>query len=342
MILCYNVAFLLSGRADRHGHGAADAVADGSLAAGLLAGTVAAFNEYRLVWEVGHLQTLSVYWFPFVLLGAHRYLTTGRRWPLAGAVLAWVALNLSSVDHLAYGSPFIAAFTLVEAVRLGRWRDWRIWRDLMVGVFAVFAISAPFLWPYVQMQQRFNFAADAAGSHRPFGARGRLSVALPRLVVPIALAIVALVASIGGPWLPSRRTAPSRGVAPRLVLALFALTVARGVAVARTGGSRGGRGSTCRRSIRLRPTSRLQRPASAGALRVGVSGVSRRARRIGVRLLGGRSPRLVAARRYCGSRVSLAGARATGAARSASAIGRTRASPGLSRAVTTSAGHLSA
>ena len=79
----------------------------GSLAAAVLAGVVAAFNEYRLVWEVAHLQTLSIYWFPFVLYGVERYLTTGRRRGLVLAAVSWSALNLSSVYYLAYCAPFI-------------------------------------------------------------------------------------------------------------------------------------------------------------------------------------------------------------------------------------------
>ena len=92
-ILCYNLAFLLSYVLTGTGTALLTRALTGNLLAGVLAGVVAAFNEYRLVWEVAHLQTLSIYWFPFVLLGAHRYLATGSRRSLAGAAIAWICIE---------------------------------------------------------------------------------------------------------------------------------------------------------------------------------------------------------------------------------------------------------
>jgi hypothetical protein len=226
LILCYNVAFLLSYVLTGTGTALLTRALTGTLAAGLLAGIIATFNEYRLVWEVAHLQTLSVYWFPFVLLGVHRYIVTGRPWPLAGAVVSWIALNLSSVYYLAYCSPFIAVFALIEMFRLGRYRA-RVWRDLTAATVIVFAITGPFLWPYVRMQQRFNFQRTPQEIITHSATIDNYQAALPRLEVPLALAGLALLVSLASLLLSSRRSAAEgRRFDPLLVIALAVLALA--------------------------------------------------------------------------------------------------------------------
>jgi hypothetical protein len=221
LILSYNVAFLLSYVLTGTGTALLTRALTGSLAAGLFAGIVAAFNEYRLVWEVAHLQTLSVYWLPFVLLGIHRYLVTGKRWPLAGAGLSWIALNLSSVYYLAYCSPFVALFALIEMVRLGRWRNWLVWRDLTAATVIVFAMTAPFVWPYMQMQQRLNFQRTPQEVITHSATIDAYVVALPRLTVPLVLAALSLLAAIVNPRIRSRRAKPERAAFdPLLAIAL--------------------------------------------------------------------------------------------------------------------------
>ena len=164
----------------------------GSLAAAVLAGVVAAFNEYRLVWEVAHLQTLSIYWFPFVLYGVERYLTTGGAARWCSPRLSWIALSLSSVYYLAYCAPFIVCFVLVEVVRHGRSRDARTWRDLAVAGVGVAVVTLPFLLPYVAMQQRMGFARTPLEVVTHSATLDNYRVALPRLIVPIALSLAAL------------------------------------------------------------------------------------------------------------------------------------------------------
>ena len=102
-ILAYNLAFLLSFVLTGVATALLTRALTGNLVAGVLAGVVAAFNEFRLVWEVARLQTLSIFWFPFVLLGIHSYLVRGRRRSLVATGIAWIGLNLSSVYYLAYG-----------------------------------------------------------------------------------------------------------------------------------------------------------------------------------------------------------------------------------------------
>ena len=195
-ILCYNIAFLASYVLTGVGTGLLTRALTGSLAAAVVAGVVAAFNEYRLVWEVAHLQTLSIYWFPFVLYGVERYLATGRRGGLAIAALSWVALNLSSVYYLAYCAPFVVAFVLMALLRHRRRRDGRTWRDLIVAGAAVAVMTLPFVLPYAAMQQRMGFARTPLEVITHSATIDNYRVALPRLVVPLALAGVAMFGSL--------------------------------------------------------------------------------------------------------------------------------------------------
>ena len=55
----------------------------GSSAAGVLAGTVFAFNEFFLIFELAHLQVLSAHWMPLALYGFRRYFARGSRAGLA-------------------------------------------------------------------------------------------------------------------------------------------------------------------------------------------------------------------------------------------------------------------
>jgi hypothetical protein len=195
-ILCYNLVFLASFVLTGVGTALLGRALTGSASAGILAGVVASFNEYRLVWEVAHLQTLSIYWFPFVLLGLHVYLASGSRRALAGAAAAWVALNLSSVYYLAYCAPFVLLFTLAETWRLGRWRDVRAWRDLTVAGAVATAATVPWLIPYATTQRTFGFARTLQEVIAHSATIDNYRVALPRLAAPLALAIVALAGAI--------------------------------------------------------------------------------------------------------------------------------------------------
>jgi hypothetical protein len=193
LILCYNVAFLMSYVLTGIGTALLTRALTRSLMAGLVAGVIASFNEYRLVWEVAHLQTLSVYWLPFVLLGIHRYLVTGRRRPLVWTVLSWVGLNLSSVYYMAYCAPFIAVFALIELIRLGQWRHVGRWRDLAIATAAVGFLTLPFVIPYALTQRRLGFERTLQEVIAHSATLDAYRAALPRLVVPLTLGALALV-----------------------------------------------------------------------------------------------------------------------------------------------------
>jgi hypothetical protein len=197
-ILCYNLAFLISFVLTGVGVSVLTRALTGSLTAGIVGGVVATFNEYRLVWEVAHLQTLSIYWFPFVLFGVHRYLVTRARLALAGAAAAWLALNLSSVYYLAYCAPFIAIFTVADVARLGRLQDGRTWRDLTIAGALVAAVTTPWLLPYAATQRRYGFERTLEEVVAHSATVDNYVAALPRLIVPLVLAVLALAGAAAG------------------------------------------------------------------------------------------------------------------------------------------------
>ncbi len=223
-ILCYNLAFLSSFVLTAMATALLARALTGSILAGLLAGVVAAFNEFRLVWEVARLQTLSIYWFPLVLFGIHRYVATGQRRVLAGTVIAWVALNLSSIYYFAFCQPFIAAFALAELARLGRLRVWRLWLDLTAAATIVALLTVPFLMPYAQMQQRLGFERTLQEVITLSATLDDYHRALPKLLVPVLLSVLAVAAAISRIALRRRVAVPS-SISPALVALILTLLI---------------------------------------------------------------------------------------------------------------------
>jgi hypothetical protein len=89
--------------------------------AAFLAGLAWGFTPYR-VTELAHLQMLSVYWFPPVLLGLHGYLEQRRRWWLVLFGAAWVVQSLANGYMLLFGAVVVGLWLLYFCVRRGAWR----------------------------------------------------------------------------------------------------------------------------------------------------------------------------------------------------------------------------
>ena len=195
LLLCYNVALLLS--FVLCGFGTYLLVADltGSAIGGLAAGVFFAFTEYRLSYELSHLQTLSNHWLPFALLGIHRYITRGSRLALAGAVAAIVALNLSAGFHMLYGGPVIAAFAVAELAWTGKAREARTWLWLGITAAIVAVCTAPFVLPYVAMRRQLHFQRPLEEVIRFSATLDQYRAALPGFSVPLLLALAAIVAA---------------------------------------------------------------------------------------------------------------------------------------------------
>ncbi len=207
LIVTYNIAFLatfvLSGlgtfllaRALTESAGMGRARGVECTLAGITAAVVVAFNQYRLVYEVAHLQVLSIHWLPFGLYGLHRYLVTDSRRALALGSLALVALNVSSIYYMAYCAPFIVLFVLIEMLRLGRWREMRVWLELWAAGATVVVFMLPFLLPYMDVQQRLGIVRSSQELVAYSATLDHYRTALPGLILPSALAVIAVLAGL--------------------------------------------------------------------------------------------------------------------------------------------------
>ena len=125
--------------------------------AAFVAGLIYAFAPYR-VPQFSHLQVLSAQWMPFALYGLRRYFDTRRIKPLAGAVAALVAQNLSNGYFLFFFSPLAAAYVLFEAATRHLWRDIRLWVEVGAAAGVVTFATLPFLFPYLELR-RLGFPA---------------------------------------------------------------------------------------------------------------------------------------------------------------------------------------
>jgi hypothetical protein len=235
LLLCYNVAFLLTFVLGAFGMYLLMADLTGSAAAAVAAGVFFAFTQYRLVYEVSHLQTLSNHWLPLALFGLHRFIATHSRRALAGGAAALVLLNLSAGFHMLFDGPFIAAFVAVDLTRHGRLRDRRAWIALASTGAAVGLLTLPFVHPYAVMQRQLGFERRLDEVIRFSATLDQYRAALPGFVVPLVLASIAIIcefrlraASAAARW---GRTSPSALVAVAGVGGLLAFWLSLGPVV---------------------------------------------------------------------------------------------------------------
>jgi F5/8 type C domain len=79
--------------------------------AAFLSGLAFGFSPYRMA-ELGHIQMLSTYWIPLVLLGLHGYLEQRRaRWLVLFAV-AWLLQSLANGYMMLFGAVLVALWVL--------------------------------------------------------------------------------------------------------------------------------------------------------------------------------------------------------------------------------------
>jgi hypothetical protein len=126
----------------------------------MVAGLAYAFAPYRIA-SLPHLHVLSSAWLPFVLLGFRRYLATGRMLPLFGAVVAWVAQNLSSGYYIFFFSPAVVAYIAWELTVRHLWSNARTVATIAAACAAVAAMTVPFMLPYLALRNR-DFSPRAA------------------------------------------------------------------------------------------------------------------------------------------------------------------------------------
>ena len=147
---------------------------------------------------------------PFVLFGLHRYFATGRLRPLAGAAAAWLAQNLSCGYYLLFFSADRRALHRVGADDDGGlWRDTRALARVAGAIVAVFAATAPFLLPYLELR-RLGFSPRSLDRNAAL-LRRRLRV-LHRRSEPAPVGIDrARVAEIGRPAVSGTDDRRARG-----------------------------------------------------------------------------------------------------------------------------------
>jgi hypothetical protein len=164
-ILCYNLLFISSFVLS--GFGTYLFVRDitGDARAAFVAGLLFAFAPYRMP-QGPHLHVLSSQWMPFALYGFRRYIAgTGgpegpprRRWTsLAGGAAALLAQNLSSMYHMAYFTPFAAAYVIWETVQQRLWRNPKAMASIGAAAAVVLLLTLPFLLPYLAVRETMEF-----------------------------------------------------------------------------------------------------------------------------------------------------------------------------------------
>ncbi len=247
IVLAYNLLFLSTFVLSGLGTYLLVRELTGSARAGFVAGLLYAFAPYR-IGQFSHVQVLSSQWMPFALYGFRRYFDSRRPWPLAGAVLALVAQNLSCGYFLMYFAPFVSAYVIFEIADRGRWRDARMWAELCAAAVAVAAATVPFLLPYVALRERgfgprpieevAHFSADVYSYLTAHGAQsfwGEIARAYPKpegdlfpSVIPVLLAVIGVAAHARVTWAVTR----SRGADPDAPLWRRAIIIIAGILLA--------------------------------------------------------------------------------------------------------------
>jgi hypothetical protein len=152
-LTAYNVAFLLSFPLSGLSAYALAVDLTARRDAGVLAGLAFAFAPYRM-GHLGHVQVLSYYWAPLVLLGLHRYLRTHDwRWLIAFAG-AWLMQSLTNGYALFHMTLFVVLWMIWFARPLGS----------ALAILAAWAIAAmpllPELLKYRQVHQALHLVRD--------------------------------------------------------------------------------------------------------------------------------------------------------------------------------------
>lgn len=207
--------------------------------AAFLAGLAWAFTPYRTA-ELGHLQMLSVYWFPLVLLGLHGYLEDRRwRWLLLFSV-AWVLQALANGYFLFFGAVlvglWIAYFCSTQSA-------WRAAPAIALAWMAGNLVLLPVMWHYRMVHDHYGLrrsATEVLAFSAPPSAWFEVSSVvwfwhkvLPESKDDLFPGLTMLLLVAGGIWMAARTsragaadTSPARRRWRALAAALLTLSVA--------------------------------------------------------------------------------------------------------------------
>jgi hypothetical protein len=124
--------------------------------AALIAGFAYGFTPYRLA-EIAHIQSLSSYWLPVMLVGLHGYVEERRgRWlVLFGG--AWLLQSLANGYYLLMGAVLIGAWVAYFAAQRTTWRT----VPAIAGTWALFSIPlVPILVTYRSVHEHFGLRRE--------------------------------------------------------------------------------------------------------------------------------------------------------------------------------------
>lgn len=210
--------------------------------AAFLAGLSWGFTPYRTA-ELGHLQMLSVQWFPLCMLGLHQFLETRRaRW-LVLFVIAWVIQALANGYFIFFGAVIIGLWIAYFCTTASTWRA--------IPAIAVACVVANL--PLLPIMLRYHTIHELEGLRRGMHEAlafssppaGFLSVSqlvvfwhqfLPESEDNLFPGITAAIVVLIGIWYAARRTTPVRDFPhrSRVIAGLGVLTALSAVAILAT------------------------------------------------------------------------------------------------------------
>ncbi len=247
----HNLLLLLSYTLAALGVAALTARLTGALGPALLAGVAFAYSP-RLLDQSYNVQTLAIFWFPWLLLALERFLERPT-WPRAAlAAGVWVALALSCLNLFVYGS-LLAGVFVVTAVTLGGRRFQRTHWVRLAGVGApALALLMAYLSPNHALAREWGLGRTLAEVER-YSASIRDFVAIPREPVlhrlvglgtgpdpaaPAVPGVTAVVLALSGLIAVGRGGAGvRRALAPYLGMAAVAVVLALGPTLATSRGA---------------------------------------------------------------------------------------------------------
>lgn len=151
-VAAYNVAFVASFFLSALSAYFLCAAVSGSRLAGFVGGLIFGFNPYRAA-HLEHLELLSSYWLPVMLLALHKWLET-RRWTwLAGFSIAALLQALTSGYYFVFAMVLVGLWILWFAVRRGQIASLAA---LAVAIVAPLIAFAPVLYHYHEAHQRMG------------------------------------------------------------------------------------------------------------------------------------------------------------------------------------------
>ncbi len=159
----YNVTFLLTFPLSALAAHALVRRLTGRHDAGIVAGLIYGFHPFRIA-HFPQIQVMTSYWMPLALLGAHAYLTSGRRRWLALFALSWLMQALSNGYYLLFFPVLAGVWMLWFGTA-----KWRTFAELTSAFLLGSLPLVPLLWMYRRVHAALNFQRDF-GVVNEFGA----------------------------------------------------------------------------------------------------------------------------------------------------------------------------